>query len=108
MDTVNTLLFVAGNDVWYPGQLLCTFPIGVEESPALQLSFYPNPVLNTLTFNEKIDNAAYQLISIDGKILQSGRIANNTIQVNASLSPGIYYCVLQGDVVYAPLKWVKQ
>ncbi len=60
------------------------------------LSYYPNPFTNGLMI-EAPENTAYQLISIDGRIMEEGRIKKNT-DIGKGLVKGSYLLRLQyGD-----------
>lgn len=64
----------------------------IDENEKLKLNIFPNPtsdIINIISDNIT-SNAAYSLVSIDGKIVKEG-ILSNTTQINVSdLTKGIY------------------
>jgi inosine-uridine nucleoside N-ribohydrolase len=64
----------------------------VRETLSLaELSVYPNPTTDKLTISTAIDNALWQLYTLDGKIVTSGRLnlGNTTVDVT-SLAQATY------------------
>ncbi len=53
------------------------------------LTLYPNPTKNIIYISEKYENNDYQIITITGKIAQTGKITSNKIDVT-SIFTGIY------------------
>lgn len=70
--------------------------IGVKETAlTISLSVYPNPITNSLTLeieNFNTENLTYQLIDIQGKLLESNTITSKQTQLSTTaLPPAIYF-----------------
>lgn len=83
-----------------------------ENDIANALSFYPNPVGNTLYMkaDKDIDNINLSICDPLGKIVLEKNIADNTLQLNIeSLSKGIYYLnISENGSVIASKKIIKE
>lgn len=60
----------------------------VQINPLNKLVVYPNPLQNTISFNQDLPDANYQLFNLQGKLIQQGEINNQSIQTN--LQQGMY------------------
>jgi hypothetical protein len=68
-------------------------PVGINPQPAsaLGVELYPNPASHTVTLKCDAENAVYNIYSLSGKLMKSGRIMNKSEQVGLeNLSPGMY------------------
>ncbi len=77
---------------------------------ALKFSVYPNPfseIVNIVGMNQT-ENAAYNLFTIDGKLIKKGRLEeNNQIHLN-DLSKGLYLLQLTSDGKTETKKIIKK
>ncbi len=76
-------------------------PSGIEGRVLASLKFYPNPVVDVMNFENLNNNEMeYQIISIEGKVIKSGRLSNqaNTIVLN-DLEQGIYLLKTEQGVI---------
>ncbi|MEZ4828312.1 MAG: T9SS type A sorting domain-containing protein [Bacteroidia bacterium] len=77
----------------FPQCFACTgcLPLGLEEiyeNP--QISIYPNPTTEQIHFDgETYLFAYYEIRSIEGQMLENGRVSGYTIHIS-SYSPGVY------------------
>lgn len=90
-------VYTHGRGIWradFPGD----FP-GLGENPPLvktDISIYPNPVQSQLHINGLNErDVNYDLININGKIMQSGIISNNLINLQYR-STGVFFLRLYG------------
>ena len=60
---------------------------GIQEDTKVKISLYPNPAQNMLEFN--LSTFSYQLYSIDGQLVETGKVTNGQISVD-NLSQGHY------------------
>jgi len=67
--------------------------VGINEtSISLELSVYPNPTSNYLTLKiEETDGLIYQLLDMQGKLLDSKQVSSNTTQVEMERLPTSTY-----------------
>ncbi len=65
---------------------------GMEEAANLAFQVYPNPFNETISISvDADDNTRFEIVSIDGKLIQSGRINNQLNTISTSeLGAGIY------------------
>tara|TARA_R110000787_G_scaffold6697_4_gene23263 strand:+ start:423 stop:5087 length:4665 start_codon:yes stop_codon:yes gene_type:complete len=69
---------------------------------------YPNPVKNLLNINPSYHlNSTYRIIDLNGKLIQTGRILNNSIDVH-SLKTGVYLIELSDEEETFMQKFIKQ
>ncbi len=68
---------------------------------------YPNPSTEKLTFSNELSGFRYKLINYKGKIVQTGIIKHNNINI-ASLKPGIYLLQIITDKNALLYKVIKQ
>ncbi|PKB18915.1 starch-binding protein [Flavobacterium sp. 5] len=69
-----------------------TAKLGVKEevTTGTSVALYPNPVSSLLQISSDLTVLDYQILSINGVAVQSGKVNNNTIDVD-SLPSGIYF-----------------
>ncbi len=73
-----------------------------------EMIIYPNPVKNVLNINPSYNvNSTYRIIDLNGRVIQRGRILNNTIDVN-SLKSGVYLIELSDEEETFMQKFIKQ
>lgn len=73
--------------------------IGIEEANATSWSVYPNPANDQITI-AGIENAQYEIVNIQGQVVLSGTIENNTETINTSnLNQGSYFVRIVGENV---------
>jgi hypothetical protein len=67
--------------------------LGVNETTInLELSVYPNPTTNFLTLKvEKIENLHYQLIDLQGKLIESKTVSSNSSNISLENQPTAIY-----------------
>ena len=76
--------------------------IGISEIAIdLKLSVYPNPSMDFLTLdfeNFRLENSIYQLIDLNGKLLESHKINSNQTQICLDgLTPATYFLKVTTD-----------
>jgi hypothetical protein len=60
------------------------------------ISFYPNPSSGFITFNEQIEiNSIYRIFDLQGKLLLSGYIQENSPVSIEKLSSGKYFVLIE-------------
>lgn len=66
--------------------------LGMDEIESeSQMYFYPNPTKNSIYFDTNaIKFSEFNIFDLAGKLLYSGKISNNKINLN-HLNPGIYF-----------------
>ena len=84
--------------------------LAVVENTALKFSIYPNPfsdVVNIIGMDHT-DDVAFNLFTIDGKLIKKGRLEeNNQINLN-DLSKGLYLLQLTSDGKTETKKIIKK
>jgi hypothetical protein len=67
--------------------------LGVNETTInLELSVYPNPTTDLLTLKvEKIENLHYQLIDLQGKLIESKTVSSNSSEISLENQPTAIY-----------------
>jgi len=87
---------------------------GIEEAKGINLSVsaYPNPTTDYLTLEVKdveLSNLSYQLYDMNGKLLQSEKIAGNQTSISMNnLVPATYFVkVVQGNKEVKTFKIIK-
>jgi hypothetical protein len=67
--------------------------LGVNETTInLELSVYPNPTTDLLTLKvEKIENLHYQLIDLQGKLIESKTVSSNSSKISLENQPTAIY-----------------
>jgi len=85
---------------------------GIEEKDiTLSVSAYPNPTTDYLTLELiEFENTNFQLININGKILQNEPIRNSYTRINMSnLINGLYFVkVIQNEIEIKVFKIIKK
>ncbi|MDD2983090.1 MAG: T9SS type A sorting domain-containing protein [Crocinitomicaceae bacterium] len=81
-----------GNEVVSRIEYRNDFVLGVKENAALNFEVYPNPATTHLTIDAQSGMDSYHIISMDGRVVQSG-ILNGTIQIIdvQALETGSYF-----------------
>ncbi|MFM1876202.1 MAG: hypothetical protein RL266_1939 [Bacteroidota bacterium] len=101
---VGTSLFV--DDVYYGYSGL-----GISSASSMGIQFYPNPVNDALQFSTTafIEPVSYQIISVDGRMMDAGRISDVSETINVSgLNSGFYNLVLNTEQGLVNHRFVKQ
>jgi len=97
--------------LWVDDLKFTDSPLNVYDRSANKLKFYPNPFTDQIVLEgvNKIDGARYQLIGIDGKIVEEGEISNQkVIQVDKSLPNGVYLLNLNSDRIKLSKMLIKK
>ncbi len=81
-------------------------PLGIKYNSQTVFGFYPNPFTDRVYLNHAFGTVAYQLFSMDGKLLQSG-VASTEIDLS-KLSGGMYLLQLSADGKTETKKVLKQ
>ena len=82
-------------------------PLGVSEQEESKFIVYPNPANEVLNVMHQQGEMVYQLITIDGKVIKSGSIENQQINIS-DLQSGIYLLQLNSEVKSETKKIVKR
>ncbi|MBN8565932.1 MAG: CotH kinase family protein [Flavobacteriales bacterium] len=82
-------------------------PLGIVEQNNSRFIVYPNPANEVLNIMHQQGEMVYQLITIDGKVIKSGRIENQQINIS-DLQSGIYLLQLNSDGKSETKKIVKR
>jgi len=66
------------------------------------VSLYPNPVLNQaqVQYPKAVKGAAYKIVSMDGRVMQSGILQENSTQMNITmggLKSGVYVLIINNN-----------
>jgi PKD repeat protein len=79
-------------NVQSPAAITGYSPLAIEDAAALDFKTFPNPFNENLTITLDSKKArTFEIISIDGKLIQSGQISNQLNTINTSeLGAGIY------------------
>lgn len=87
--------------------------VGINETTIqLELSVYPNPATNYLTLkvdSEKLDNLNFQLIDLQGKVIENKKVSSTTTSINVeSLPKAIYFLsVVKNNQIVKTFKIIK-
>lgn len=83
--------------------------IGVEESnPLSKLSIYPNPVVDAIRFNIKMNESYfYQLFNINSQVMTEGKMHGNIINLS-ELKAGVYFIRISNGKESIVKKLIKQ
>ena len=73
-----------------------TYNFSVNDTSPLQFNIYPNPVTDVLKIDHAYDLVEYNLFSIDGKLVQKGKVINSRINL-VTLQKGLYLLLLEVD-----------
>lgn len=79
-----------GNNFYMDNVNVSGHLIGVEEHALEEITVYPNPSHGTFIVEHSIPNVAYELLTIDGKRVQSGKLGIVKTTVNAHVAAGTY------------------
>jgi hypothetical protein len=82
-------------------------PLGIKEQNNSRFIVYPNPANEVLNVMHQQCEMVYQLITIDGKVIKSGSIENQQINIS-DLQSGIYLLQLNADGKSETKKIVKR
>ena len=86
---------------------------GVNETTInLEMSVYPNPTTNYLQLkvdSEKLDNLNFQLIDLQGKVIDNKKLSSTTTSINVeSLPKAIYFLnVVKNNQIVKTFKVIK-
>lgn len=81
-----------------------------EISINLELSVYPNPVINYLTLKtDDNSNLSYQLYDLQGRVIENKKVSNNTTNINLEEQPTATYFlnVIKDNQVVKTFKIIK-
>lgn len=87
--------------------------VGINETTInLELSVYPNPTTNFLQLkieSEQLENLSYQLIDLQGKVIESKKVSNTTTTVTMeNLLPATYFLrVTDNNQIVKTFKIIK-
>ncbi len=84
------------------GQFALSAIVSVNMSVKSKVSLYPNPVSNTalLQYPKAVKGAAYRVVAMDGRIMKSGILQENSTQMNLNLSgmqSGTYVLIINNN-----------
>lgn len=96
--SVEVWKFVSQFDI--NGKINCQ-PVGLQEE-VISVGIYPNPVQDILNVNGVEADADYFIYSVDGRLIQKGKVMNSTVQVG-NLEPNVYLFSINGNTI----KFVK-
>jgi len=86
----------------FDGEFDLSAIVSVNMSVNSSISLYPNPVTNTalLWYPKAIKGAAYRLVAMDGRIMKSGILQENSTQMNLNLGglqSGSYVLIINNN-----------
>ena len=73
-----------------------TYSFNVDDNSTLQFNLYPNPVIDILKIDHAYENVEYTLYSVDGKLVQKGKVIDSRINL-VTLQKGLYLLLLEVD-----------
>lgn len=82
-------------------------PLSIPENTSLNFKVYPNPVSEVLNINHSYNDVTFNLFTIDGKIIKSGNLENQQINIS-NLQSGIYLLQLSSDGKSETKKIIKR
>jgi hypothetical protein len=82
-------------------------PLSVPENTSLSFKLFPNPASEILNINHSYSEVTYNLFSIDGKIIKSGNLENQQINIS-DLQSGVYLLQLNTEGKTETKKIVKR
>lgn len=82
-------------------------PLSVPETNKTMFTIYPNPTSNYLNVMHSFDKVVYKLFSFDGKLIQSGALTNQQIQLS-QVQNGIYILQLETEGKTETKKIIKR
>ncbi len=86
-------------------------PLGVGAEPSKtsgRLVVYPNPVQDVLRVSGALPAAAYQVMDLSGRSVQSGKISLNLQVSTSSLAPGSYLLQVGDEETRQVARFIKQ
>ncbi len=86
----------------FDGQFDISAIVSVNLSVTSKVSLYPNPVSNTalLQYPKAVKGAGYRLVAMDGRVMKSGILQENSTQMNLNLSgmqSGTYVLIINNN-----------
>lgn len=81
--------------------------LGLDDNPKMKFKLFPNPISNTLNIAHQYDSLSYKLFSVDGKVIQEGKVVQSQIDFN-QLQSGIYLLQLTANGNSEVRKLIKQ
>lgn len=81
--------------------------LGTDGFDKDEVVIYPNPSNGVFNIETKLESLTYQVISIQGKVLQTGVLNNNTLNLS-SYAKGVYLLQLSSDTIRIIKKLVIQ
>lgn len=78
-----------------------------ENLTSTPFSIYPNPVKNVLKINANTTDLSYEIVDINGSIIQAGAVNNNIIDTK-ELNAGLYLIRLTSASSFQTLRFVKE
>ncbi|RZJ67917.1 MAG: T9SS type A sorting domain-containing protein [Flavobacterium sp.] len=86
----------SGGSVSFDVIITITPELSVGDPRAMQFIVFPNPFRDSISIKGLEGDTTYSLYSIDGKLVQSGRVENETIRFG-ELAQGIYTLRLESE-----------
>jgi hypothetical protein len=80
--------------------------VGIQKTKLRNIIVFPNPVQNQLNIQTDLNYSEYQIVDLNGKILQSGLIKSQ-LEVSM-LRPGLYYLIVSSQDVQGKIVFMKQ
>jgi len=80
--------------------------VGIQKTKLMSITVFPNPVQNQLNIQTDLKYSHYQIVDLNGKLLQSGAIKS---QLDVSmLKPGLYYLIVSSQDAQGKVVFMKQ
>ena len=84
------------------GQFALSSIVSVNMSVNSSVSLYPNPVTNTalLQYPKAVKGAGYRVVAMDGRVMKSGILQENSTQMNLNLGglqSGTYVLIINNN-----------
>lgn len=80
--------------------------VGIQKTKLRNIIVFPNPVQNQLNIQTDLKYSQYEIVDLNGKLLQSGPIKP---QLDVStLRPGLYYLIVSSPDVQGKVVFIKQ
>ena len=109
LESVDSLKLVASftQNFYDSMNFSCTPMVGIKElSKSNSLTVFPNPADKLLTISLE-GEFEFSILSLDGKLIQKGKIVNSEINVE-SLNSGVYYLEIISDKGVSTTKFSKK
>ena len=71
--------------------------LGVKTEEKADLGIYPNPATDFIFIDGIISESQYEILNLNGQIVQTGEITTNKVAIN-SLNSGVYFIQMSGAV----------